>query len=156
MKRKRKPISEFEAQRIAQLLMQHHAAHLAEDEWFEVEGYRTPDEVYTKMTLRNEDDSMVYPIECRIDLEYNGIKSQLQGQDLLLDFQDYYFGRYFEEDRDLYVTIDWGNIQFDDYTLQVRGQIRNLKVERLTSRFLAGDLSAEEVEQQAKSKSSSS
>lgn len=153
---KRKPISEFEAQRIAQLLMQRHTAHLAEDEWFEVEGYRTPDEVYTKMTLRNEDDSMVYPVECRIDLEYNNIKSQLQGQDLLLDFQDYYFGRYFEENRDLYLTIDWGAIQFDEFTLQARGQILNPKLDRLTDRFLAGDLSADEVEKQARSKNPSS
>lgn len=149
---KRQFIGEVEAKRIAQMLMQRHAAFLAEDEWFEVQGYHSDHEVYTCVTLRNADESMVYPVECRIDLESSPISGPVAAQDLLLDFQDYYFGRYLEEDRDLYLTIDWGNVVFDESVLQSKGQILNLKLEHLADQFLAGEISAEEVRLHARPK----
>lgn len=142
---KRQLIGEFEAKRIAQMLMQRHAAFLAEDERFEVSGYRSDQEVYTCVTLRNTEDSMVYPVECRVDLGQNSLSGPVAAQELLLDFQDYYFGRYLEEDRDLYLTIDWGNVEFEEYIIQAKGQILNIKLEQLADQFMAGELTADEV-----------
>ena len=147
-----KPMSEFEARRIAQTLMQRHASYMADDEWFEVSGHRSKEEVHTTVALRNEDDSLNYPVDCRMDLTSNPVAGPLEGQEVLLDFQDYYFGRFFEEDRDIYLTIDWSNIQFDKYTLQAKGQIRNPKVEKIADQFIAGELTPEEARRLARQK----
>ena len=142
----RKTIGDFEARRIARALMKRHAASLAEDEWFEVSGHRSPVEVYTRVILRNESDTFYYPVECRIDLTQNSLPGPVAAQELLFDFQDYYFQRYFEEERELYLTIDWSDIRFAEYTLQARGQILNRRFERLADRLLAGQLLPEELE----------
>ena len=149
---KRKDIAKQEAKRIADALMLRHEAYLEDDEWFEVSGYTTKEEAYTCVTLRNEDDSFYYPVECRVDLKRSGIRKAEDGKLLLLDFQDYYFGRYFEEARDLYITIDWGEFEFGNETLQSRGQVINRKLEKLADNFIAGKLSSEEVIQWAKKK----
>lgn len=151
----RKPISEFEAQRIAQLLMQRHAAHLADDEWLEVEGYRSKEEVYTCMILRNEDESLFYPVECRMDLTRNPVAGPIAAQDVLLDFQDQYFEQFFQENRDLYLTIDWSDLEFAQYTIQAKGQILNKKLDDLTDQFLAGEIHADEVVQKGRRKPAS-
>lgn len=88
---------------------------------------------------------MVYPVECRVDLGQNSLSGPVAAQELLLDFQDYYFGRYLEEDRDLYLTIDWGNVEFEEYIIQAKGQILNIKLEQLADQFMAGELTADEV-----------
>jgi hypothetical protein len=123
---------------------------MSEDERFELEGYRSEIEVYTCMTLRNQDDSYYYPVECRIDLLHNAIRPH-DAQHLLLDFQDYYFDQYFSNDRDLYLTIDWSDIKFEEFTIQVRGQIFNRKLERIADQLLSGELSYEEANQKIRS-----
>lgn len=148
----RKPMSEFEANRIAQMLMQRHASYLNEEEYFEVSGHRSKEEVYTTVTLTNQDNSLHYPVECRMDLTVNPVAGPVAAQDVLLDFQDYYFGRYFEEDRDIYLTIDWSAVQFDNYTLQTKGQISNPKVEQLADRLMAGEITPQEARRLARKK----
>ncbi len=142
----RQEISDFEAQRIEKALYERHSQYLEEDERFEVKGFRSKTEVYTRVTLRNSDDSFYYPVECRIDLLSNSLPGPVAAQELLLDFQDYYFGRYLREDRDLYLPIDWSEVKFDNYTIQVRGQIFNLQLERMADLILSGELSPEEAE----------
>ena len=132
--------------------MQKHASYLSEDEWFEISGYRAKREVSISITLRNKDDSLHYPVECRMDLDSNPVAGPVAAQDVLLDFQDYYFSRYFEEDRDLYLPIDWANMQFERYTLQARGQILNAKVEDLADLLMAGKITPEEAQRLARSK----
>lgn len=149
-----KSMSEFEANRIAQSLMQRHTSYLSEEEWFEVSGRRSKEEVHTTVTLRNQDDSLLYPVECRMDLAINPVAGPVAAQEVLLDFQDHYFNRFFEEDRDIYLTIDWSEIQFDNYTFQTRGQIQNPKIDKLTEQLIAGEITPEEAKQKARNSES--
>ncbi len=120
-------------------MQQRHQSHLNEGEYFEVSGYRSLGEVYTQVILRNVEESLYYPVECQIDLLRSDIEGPLEAMYLLLDFQDYYFGRYLSEDRDVYLAIDWAEYQFEDHVIVARGQIFNRKLEQIADRLLAGE-----------------
>jgi len=139
----RKEFGSFEIGMILDALQERHGLLLEEDERFELSGYRSKAEVYAKMILRNEDESFHYPVECRIDIEENELPDVQTAQDLVLDFLDYYFGRYLKEDRELYLTIDWSTVEFDNYKLWAKGQILNLKMERMAEKWLSGEVAAE-------------
>jgi hypothetical protein len=138
----RKEISKFEAERIAEALHIRHDAYLQEGESFEVSGYVSEREIYITMLLHNQDDSFYYPVECRVDPKAIGLKAP-DALDLVLDFQDYYFGRYFREERDLYLSIDWTEVDFDDKTIQAKGQIINRKLESMADSLLGGNIPSE-------------
>lgn len=142
----RKELSAWECGEIVAALQERHDTYLEEGERFKVEGYRSESEAYAKMTLRNEDNSFVYPVECRIELVPNEIKEESEAMELVLDFQDYYFSRYLREERDLFLPIEWGPFDFDGCTLWARGQIHNLQLEGLADRLLSGELTQEEAE----------
>ena len=120
-------------------MVHRHQTHLDEGEDFEVSGYRSLGEVYTQVILRNVEESLYYPVECQIDLLRSDIEGPLEAMYLLLDFQDYYFGRYLSEDRDVYLAIDWAEYQFEDHVIVARGQIFNRKLEQIADRLLAGE-----------------
>lgn len=136
---RREDITEAEAEEIATLMQQRHRSYLNEGEQFEVSGYRSSGEVYTKVVLRNEDESLYYPVECQMDLLHSNIEGPLEAMYLLLDFQDYYFGRFLSEDRDVYLAIDWAEYHFEDQVIAARGQIFNRKLDQLAERLLAGE-----------------
>ena len=141
---KRTEIGAYEAEQIASLLQERHGKYLKEDEFFEVSGYTSYGEVFTQVTLRNRDESFFYPVECRVELAEIELNEE-GARDLLLDFQDYYFGRFLSEGRDIFLTIDWSAYQFDVWTLYARGQILNRKLERLADLWLAGEGVSEEA-----------
>ncbi|MCB9643062.1 MAG: hypothetical protein H6728_08310 [Myxococcales bacterium] len=135
---KREDITATEAEEIAHLMSQRHQVYLQDGEYFEVSGYRSRGEVYTQVILRNEDESFYYPVECQLEVVSSGVNNPMDAQFLLLDFQDYYFGRFLSEGRDVFLTIDWSEYQFDEYLLLARGQIFNRKLDRLADEWLAG------------------
>lgn len=132
----RRELSTYQTERITEALHIRHEAYLQKGERFEVSGYVSQDEVYTKMVLHNEDDTFYYPVECRIDPIHAGIDKVDEALDLLLDFQDYYFGRYFAEDRDIFLSIDWAEYDFEDTKLQAKGQIFNRQLEQIADDLL--------------------
>ena len=134
-----KEMSKMECQQIVEALQERHGAYLKEDEWFEVSGRRSPQEVQITMTLRNRDESLYYPVEGKIDVEANRLTGPIAAQFLLLDFQDNYFYRFLREERDVYLPIDWAEFQSDQYQLYARGQIFNRRLETLADHWLAGD-----------------
>ncbi len=146
----RQEISPFEAERIVKALYERHGQFLKDDETFEVSGYRSKTDAYAKIVLKNEDESFYYPVECRVDLSVNALPGPVAAQELVLDFLDYYFGRYLREERELFVPIDWAEVKFDDYKVQIRGQIFNLQLERLADLLLSGEATSEEVEEKLK------
>jgi hypothetical protein len=132
----RKELNTRDINMIRDALFRRHTHFLQSGEYFDIEGYKSQTEVYVKMTLRNEDDSLFYPVEARVDPRTIDHTPD-EAESLLLDFVDYYFGRYLREDRDVYVPIDWHPIDFDDVTIDAKGQIYNKKLERMADKLMS-------------------
>ncbi len=140
--------------RIAELLRERHGAKLALGETLSLEVWAEGEAGYATLLLRNEDESLYYPMEARIALASkpedaeealatdgpDGARSLAtpgEAGTLLVDTLDYYFGQYLAGDRDVYLTIDWGDLRFGDFVVQTRGQVLNRKLERMADELLA-------------------
>ena len=148
----RTSLNKWEISEIQAALLERHEAYLEDGEFFEIAGYRSKSEVHLTMTLRNEDETFVYPVDCRIDFSENENLKTTEGLELVLDFLDYYYSRYLREDRELLLPIDWGSFTFEECQIWARGQILNRKLEQLADQFLAGEISKEEFEKLQKNK----
>jgi hypothetical protein len=125
-----------EAARVCRLLKERHRRGLRPGEEFQVRGWVQDEVVYATLTLRNQDESLHYPMEARLDVA-DSEQLPEDALDVLLDFLDYYVGQYLERDRDVYLTIDWSEVRFGESVLQARGQVLNLKLERMADEILA-------------------
>jgi hypothetical protein len=86
------------------------------------------DYAFATVTLASDDKAFYYPVEGKIaHLRQN--LSPKEAVLLLLDFIDLYFERYFKEDEETMIPIDWCQFDFEGVELLVRGQIKNLKAE---------------------------
>lgn len=140
----RKELSKYETKRIAEALHVRHEAYLQEGERFELSGHVAKNEIYVQMLLHNADDSFYYPVECRLDPAEALLKVN-DALDLALDFLDYYFGRYFREERDVFLAIDWTVYDFEDKKIQAKGQIQNLKLEQMAEDWIQKNKTAKEA-----------
>lgn len=119
------------------LLKQRHRRRLKPDEDFRLAAHVEPPWVAVTLTLANADESLYYPMEARVALETEGLDDETARAELCLDFLDYYVGEYLRGDRDVYLTLDWSAVRFGEYEVQARGQVLNLKLERLADALLA-------------------
>ncbi len=119
------------------LLKQRHRRRLKPDEQFRLTAQVEPPFVAVTLTLANADESLVYPMEARIAADTEGLDDETACAELCLDFLDYYVGEYLRGDRDVYLTLDWSAVRFGEVEVQTRGQILNLKLERLADALLA-------------------
>ena len=119
------------------LLTQRHRRRLKPDEGFRITAHVEPPYVGVTLTLANADESMVYPMEARVPRETEGLDDDTACAELCLDFLDYYVGEYLRGGRDVYLTLDWSAVRFGEYEVQARGQVLNLKLERLADALLA-------------------
>jgi len=125
------------------LLKQRHLRRLKPDEDFRLTARVEAPFVAVTLTLANADLSFYYPMEARLPIETDGLDSEAEVAVVCLDFLDYYVGEFLKHDRDVYLNLDWTGIRFGDLEVQARGQILNLKLERLADELLAA---AEEKE----------
>ena len=92
--------------------------------------------VLVKVTLENSEKTFVYPVEARIDFkkeEMTENKSAL----FLIDYIDTYFEEFLlEEDEELYLPIDWAKHTYEAVEFEVRGQIKNEKLEDMADELL--------------------
>ncbi|MEY4630237.1 MAG: hypothetical protein RIQ81_357 [Pseudomonadota bacterium] len=87
-------------------------------------------------TLRNKDGSFFYPVETRIDFKDQGV-SEENARAVLVDMIDQYFQEYLLNDGEVYLPIDWADYEMDGLRLQMRGQVRNLVLEKMADDLLA-------------------
>ena len=133
-----KPLFDAETSRTAlQLLKQRHRRRLKPDEDFRVAAHVEPPFVVVTLTLANADESFYYPMEARVLAETEGLDDEAACAELCLDFLDYYVGEYLRGERDVYLNLDWSGVRFGEYEVQARGQVLNLKLERLADELLA-------------------
>ncbi len=118
-----------DSQKIIDLLKTKHAVYLV-NEIFELETGYNKDLIQIKISLKKEDESVVYPIEiiCVHDNE-----TQLKVQEttqIIVDYIDLYWSEFFQEERNLFVPLDWSSYHCEGVNFFLRGFIRNLTLEK--------------------------
>ena len=91
--------------------------------------------VTVTVTLRNGAGNFVYPAEGRMALAEQGL-TEREAALFLLDYLDFYFAEYFQEDEDVFLPIAWDQRSFEGVEFQVRGQKRNLEREAAADKWL--------------------
>lgn len=103
---------------------------------FQVDVISKDKGVYVTVLLANADQSYYYPVEARIIYENQELTLHKAAL-FLVDYIDIYFEEFLlEEDESIYVPIDWADHQYDAIDFQIRGQIRNRKLENLADEWL--------------------
>lgn len=87
-------------------------------------------------TLRNQDGSFFYPVETRIDFTDQGVPAE-KAKGALVDTIDQYYQEYLLNGGDVYLPIDWADYESEGMRLQMRGQVRNLVLEKMADDLLA-------------------
>ena len=91
------------------------------------------------VTFHNTDRSLFLPVELGVVASENPRLNNDEARDVMVDFVDYFFERYFRDAREVTLPIDWGTVPFGEFTLRARGWEKNLRLEELADRLLAGE-----------------
>lgn len=127
-------LSQAECNDLADMMQQKYSLYL-DGRSFEITAEVQPSEaVFVKVLLRNEDDSFHYPVEARMKYKTEEMSPHAAAL-FLIDYLDVYFEEYFEDDG-LFLPIDWADHAYCGADFQVRGQIFNLKVEKMADELL--------------------
>ncbi len=114
--------------KILDLLNIKHSTYL-NDEKFEMIAAFNKEQIQIKMSLKKNDESIVYPVEAVCIYEnYAHISKQGIAQ-IILDYLDHYWSEYFREERDLFLPLDWSPYECEQVLFYMRGFIRDLNSE---------------------------
>ena len=128
-------LSEDNCQDLGRIMTLKYAAFLG-DRSFTIMSKADRSTAEVTVTALNPENTFVYPIEARIDLT----KCSLNAKDaclLMLDYIDSYFEEFFREEENVFVPIDWTSYSFEGSSFELKGQIRNVKVEELADKLLS-------------------
>jgi hypothetical protein len=104
---------------------------------FKLEGQANGQSVALTLILKSDDESFFYPVEGQIAHSEQGL-SQRNAAEMLLDLMDSYFQEYLVNGGEVYLPLDWQEYEVDGNKMQLRGQIQNLKLEKMADDLLAG------------------
>lgn len=106
------------------------------DRIFRIDAKKDEGRVLVTVLLCNEDSSFHYPVEGRILYENEDMMAG-EAAIFLIDYIDMYFEEFFGSDQEeVYLPIDWSDHQYDAVDFQIRGQIRNKKLEVMADDLL--------------------
>ncbi|KAB8030849.1 hypothetical protein [Fluviispira multicolorata] len=128
--------SQEEYLNIVKILNKKHAAYL-ENEEFEIEAGFSNEQVQVKVSLRKNDNSVLYPIECLYVKEFGDKINYSNIAINMIDYLDLYWADYFIEERDIFVPLDWSKHEFEGTHFYLRGFVRNIQLEEQAESFLA-------------------
>ncbi|MGE0172287.1 MAG: hypothetical protein AB7T49_05865 [Oligoflexales bacterium] len=94
-----------------------------------------PRVIHATVTLTNGDESFFYPVEARLDYVEEELTKKSAAL-FLVDYIDVYFEEFLTEDEQVFLNIDWAKHQYDAVEFEIKGQILNLKLERLADDLL--------------------
>jgi hypothetical protein len=134
-----KPVlSVAESEEVSALLESKFSSHLNQ-EVFLFETSFLNHQTQVKCTLIKQDASIAYPVEAIVFLREADSTSPLPVKEQVfaaLDLLDSYWTEYFQQDRSVYLGLDWEQHEYGSYTICLRGFVRNLEVEKMTEEFL--------------------
>ena len=102
---------------------------------FSLESKVEASTVFATVYLKKEDKSYHYPIQAKINFQEEDL-TEKEAILFLLDYIDYYFDEFFKENENIFLPIDWKEVQFDNKVFLIKGQILNLKREKEADLFL--------------------
>lgn len=109
-------------------------------EHFRVLQHAIEDGAWTlSVAFENGDRTLHLPVELAIAALDNPPLTNEAARDVLIDFLGYFFESYFREARDVTLPLDWAPVRFGDFMLRARGWEKNLLLEELADRLLAGE-----------------
>ena len=128
--------TEEEIWNIQKLLNKKHMVYL-ENEAFEIEAGSSQTQIQIRVSLIRNDKSKYYPIECVFVRESS---EKLKESDIaitMLDYLDIYWSSYFQEERNIFIPLDWSKHEFEGVSFYMRGFVRNLQLETDADNFLS-------------------
>ena len=133
-------ISEFEARRVQRFLAELHRGRLRRDERVTVTGQRDGEWLMVRWTIDNEAQTLVYPIDARVNLKSQNLRERA-GIDLLYDLLGAQMDEFLRT-RDPFTGPNWEEVEFTGKQVWLRGQIRNEAAESHGSTLLDADARA--------------
>jgi len=131
------PVEQAELDELASLMTQKHTAS-TEGRRFSIALDQQDTVTQVTVSLANDDETFVYPVEGRLHTEDEEMTSR-QAALFLCDYIDLYFEDYFDGDENLFLPIDWSDYEYEAVRFQLRGQVVNRKAELLADSLLAGE-----------------
>ena len=128
-------ISEKEILDLTKIVNLKYGAHLR-DRSFQIDHCHNSIELLASMTLSNGDKTFFYQVETKALAKDMANISSREALLVMLDYIDIYFSEYFKEEEDMFIPIDWSEVQFENLNFQMRGQVRNLHCEFLADELL--------------------
>jgi hypothetical protein len=102
---------------------------------FHISSRRDHECIEVKVVLSNVSETFYYPVEGRVDHEAEEM-DPVEAALFLVNYIDGYFEEFFEEDENLFIPIDWAEYSYDAVEFQLRGQVLNRFVERISDELL--------------------
>lgn len=127
-------VTKDECRKLAQAMASKNQVYL-DGRTFKIKCDQQESMVTVTLTLSNESQSFVYPVEARIDSAKEGL-SVRDASLFLIDYIDAYFEDFFADGEELYLPIDWADMTYDANNFQIKGQILNVKAEDLADELL--------------------
>ncbi|MGY3803167.1 hypothetical protein ACWNT8_03770 [Pigmentibacter ruber] len=132
---KTKPIWDLEEKfKIETLLNKKHSLYL-ENEIFTLEAEKSKEQIQIKFSLNKKDNSFHYPIEC-VYIKESINENEQEIALNIIDYLDIYWANYFNEERNVFIPIDWSKHEFEGKFFYLRGFVRNLSLENEADAFL--------------------
>ena len=117
-----------------------YAGHLRHGERLRIANHAIEEGAWTlSVIFENPDRSLHLPVDVALVGSDNPKLSHDEARDVLVDFIDYFFDRYFRDAREVTLPLDWAGFPFGDYTVRARGWEKNLRLEELADKLLEGE-----------------
>lgn len=130
------PLDTDDAAELARLMTQKYASAL-NGRSFSITSNTEGEHAHVTVVLKNADESFFYPVEARVAYADEELSLNDAGH-FLVNYIDHYFDEYLlEAGEELFIPIDWHSRQWDAVDLEIRGQILNMKLERMADALLA-------------------
>ncbi len=121
-------LGEFEARRIQRMVARLLIGKLRPAESITVSGWREGDWACVRWEVAAADRSLVYPIDCRVDVKRQGLRDA-DAKALLLDFLGHFVGLWCKDRDQPFTGPKWESVEFAGTELWIRGQVRNERAE---------------------------
>lgn len=130
------PIWSFqEISNLCSMMNKKHSVFLNEER-FEILAGENKSQIQIQINLKKNDGTCEYPIEC-VFINENKEENAQKIASLMLDYIDIYWTNYFQEDRDVFIPIDWNPHEYEGISFHIRGSIRKKDLEIQADQFLA-------------------